>query len=127
MAKEKIQATGCCHYCGSVRFVNATEEKTQEQLDLLATKECDCEKAKFERNKETQRERAITNIKLLISAEKCPKVTEGLSAVVPFIQDFVFTEVTVKLDDVSKVKMSMNDKGSIVISKTDTIKDTIGD
>ena len=122
----KIQATGTCHYCGSVRLVNVTEEKEQQELDLLATKECDCEKARFERNKEDQRDIAFANIELLLG-DKCPKAIEGLKTVVPFIQEFVFTEVTVKLNDVSKVQMKMNDRGSIIITKTDTIKDTIGD
>lgn len=122
----KIQATGVCHYCGSVKLVNVTEEKEQKELDLIATKECDCERAKFERNKEEQLEIARTNLNLLIG-DKCPKAVEGLTKVVPYIQDYVFTEVTVKLNEVSKVQMKMNDKGSIVISKTDTIKDTIGD
>lgn len=126
MAKEKIKSTGACKYCGSIRIVNAAADMTQTELDTIATEECDCEMAKNERNKEEQKEIATANIKLLIG-EKHPKATEGLTQMIPFIQDFAFTEVTVKLNEVSKVQMKMNDRGSIIISKTDTIKDTVGE
>jgi len=126
MGKEKIKSTGVCRYCGSIRIVNAAADMTQTELDAIASEECDCEQAKFERNKEQQKDIAIANLKLLI-ADKCPKAADGLTAMIPFIQDFVFMEVTVKLNEVSKVQMKMNDKGSIIITKTDTIKDTVGD
>lgn len=126
MAKEKIKSTGVCKYCGSLRIVNGAADMTQTELDAMATEDCDCEQAKFERNKEQKKNIAIANLKLLIG-DKCPKATIGLTGMIPFIQDYVFTEVTVKLNEVSKVQMKMNDKGSIIITKTDTIKDTVGE
>ena len=126
MAKEKIKSTGVCKYCGSLRIVNAAADMTQTELDAMATEDCDCEQAKHERDKEQQKNIAIANLKLLIG-DKCPKATIGLTGMIPFIQDYVFTEVTVKLNEVSKVQMKMNDKGSIIITKTDTIKDTVGE
>ena len=126
MGKEKIESTGVCKYCGSIRIVNGAADMTQTELDAIASEECDCEQAKYERNKEQQKNIAIANLKLLIG-DKCPKATVGLTGMIPFIQDYVFTEVTVKLNEISKVQMKMNDKGSIIITKTDTIKDTVGD
>lgn len=126
MAKDKIQTTGVCKYCGSIRIVNGAADMTQSELDTIASQECDCEMAKHERNKEEQKDIAIANLKLLIG-DKHPKAVDGLTELIPFIQEFVFTEVSVKLNEISKLQMKMNDKGSIIITKTDTIKDTVGD
>ena len=126
MAKEKIKSTGVCRYCGSLRIVNAAAEMTQTELDAIASEECDCDQAKFERDKQTKKEIAIANLNTLIG-DRHPKAAEGLTKAIPFLQDYIFTEVSVKLNDISKVQMKMNDKGSIVITKTDTIKDTVGE
>ncbi len=54
--------TGTCKYCGQVRMVRYAEGKTQEDLDRIATSECDCDGAQRERNALYEESKARTAI-----------------------------------------------------------------
>lgn len=57
--------TGTCKYCGQVRetFVPEEIEETQENLDRLATEQCDCEKAEKAREKRQAAEKGKSTLK----------------------------------------------------------------
>lgn len=57
--------TGTCKFCGQVRetFVPEEIEETQENLDRLATEQCDCEKAEKEREKRQAAEKGKSTLK----------------------------------------------------------------
>lgn len=56
--------TGTCKYCGQVHetFVPEEIEETQENLDRLATEQCDCEKAEKAREKRQAVEKSKTTL-----------------------------------------------------------------
>ena len=61
--------TGTCKYCGQVRMVRYAEGKTQEDLDRIATSECDCDGAQRERNAPVRREQSPNGNRQSDSAE----------------------------------------------------------
>lgn len=60
-------AYGTCKYCGNPRFVmKAPTDATQSEIDAIATDECDCEKAEFERTVRELRGKASSSIAKIV-------------------------------------------------------------
>ena len=64
-----MKQIGTCHFCGQQHFVAAGEESTEEQLDYLATLECDCERAQDFAELERKKNQAWANIDMLFENE----------------------------------------------------------
>lgn len=48
------ETSGFCRYCKQSRIVMAPENATQEELSELATKECNCKEAEYQRKRDMQ-------------------------------------------------------------------------
>lgn len=115
--------TGTCKYCGQVRetFVPEEIEKTQENLDRLATEQCDCEKAGKERAKRQAAERSKDTLGKMLS--RWPEAAEEAKTLVDLVSKGELEAVTLKVPASTTVKISENSKGNIVVNKTTTIQE----
>ena len=53
MSKLK-ESQGFCKYCKQAVMIQAPEDATQEQLNKIASKECSCKEADYQRKRELQ-------------------------------------------------------------------------
>ena len=53
------------------------------------------------------------------------QAADFLKQAIPVIQSYSMMSVTAQINDVSKVKLSMNQKGSFKVEKIDTLKQTL--
>lgn len=49
-----IESTGFCKYCKQAVMIKASEDATQEELNDIASKECNCKEAEYQRKREMQ-------------------------------------------------------------------------
>ena len=49
-----IESTGFCKYCKQAVMIKALEDATQEELNDIASKECNCKEAEHQRAKDMQ-------------------------------------------------------------------------
>lgn len=115
--------TGTCKYCGQVRetFVPEEIEETQENLDRLATEQCDCEKAEKAREKRQAAEKSKTTLKKMLS--RWPEAAEEAEVLVNLISSGALEAVTLKVPMSTTVKVSVNGKGNIVVNKITTVQE----
>lgn len=109
--------TGTCKYCGQVRetFVPEEIEETQENLDRLATEQCDCEKAEKAREKRQAVEKSKTTLEKMLS--KWPEAAEEAKTLVNLVSKGTLEMVTLKVTARTTVKISENREGNIVVNK----------
>ena len=74
--KKLKESTGTCKYCKQAAMIKAPEDTTQEELDEIATKECSCEQAQFQRKREMRFEAAKTYLENVLN-EKYPIAYEA--------------------------------------------------
>ena len=89
--------TGTCKYCGQVHetFVPEEIEETQENLDRLATEQCDCEKAEKAREKRQAVEKSKTTLEKMLS--KWPEAAEEAKTLVNLVSKGALEMVTLKV------------------------------
>lgn len=59
------QYTGCCIYCGQTQLVVAGEDLTEDEINKLATLQCNCDEAQALQKIEQKKTYADANIKRL--------------------------------------------------------------
>lgn len=114
--EEKETRTGVCLYCGQTRIVEAD---TQEEADIIATRECKaCDNAL------KQTARLHDNIEILCGEtargysmqELDPDLIEGIKETGKLLIDGLVERVTFKLDD-STISLNNTRDGVSVIRK----------
>ena len=116
---ENEKGTGYCGFCGQGVLVDALEGFTQKDLDLEATYKCSCEGARRMRQREAQKEEALSNIEALV-APKYPEIADILYECVNAIQESNVKNVTVSNDEGVKAVLTSNmSKIKLKLSKTD--------
>lgn len=116
MDEKKI---GYCGFCGQGNMVEAAEGYEQADLDLEATYKCHCEGARRMREREAQKEEALSNIEQLVS-QKYPEMADILYECVNAIQEGKVRNVTVSNDEGVKAILTSNlGKIRLKLSKTD--------
>lgn len=110
-------AYGTCKYCGNPRFVmKAPTDATQSEIDAIATDECDCEKAEFERTVRELRGKASSSIAKIVQ-----KTSREAAAVLEMAAESVargtITKVTIVIDGMNTVVMYKKNE-RIIVQKT---------
>lgn len=102
--------TGYCEYCGDPRQVMVNTNATQEEANVQATKECDCEMAKKEREKEAQRVLCEKNIQDLL---RCgfPEIADIFLEALGCIQAGVMKSISVDTGMGKKARLSWTRDG----------------
>ena len=118
------QATGTCQFCHQTQIVLMRDENyTQPEADEEATEKCKCEGATLRRKQRLNKELAEANIDSILVNHA--QAADFLKQAIPAIQSYSILSVTAQINDVSKVKLSMNQKGSFKVEKIDTLKQTL--
>ncbi|MDO4285570.1 MAG: hypothetical protein Q4C60_09590 [Eubacteriales bacterium] len=67
--EERVTQTGWCRYCGSSLLIEVLPRTPQEELNDIATQECDCDQAQYAREREGKIRRAQITVKNLSASE----------------------------------------------------------
>lgn len=110
---------GKCKYCGNARIVDTDEELNQEELDALASDQCDCNGAEHARKRKADRETAEAYIDDLVDKEE---VAEELKRFIPLLQECKIDGVTVKVNEKTKITLATKTSGALKVARVDTLK-----
>lgn len=113
---------GFCKYCGNSRIVKLKDEGieyTQTMLDEMAAEQCDCEGACHQRKKEADRETASAYIDNVVDKEA---LAAALKNFIEVLQDYKAQSISVKVDDKTKISLSIGQDGALSVQRTDTLK-----
>ena len=114
MAKEKVARKGECKYCRSMRIVNSEEELSQEELDRIASEECDCAGAKLARKKEESRRFAYEYADGLFESK--PEARELMRAAITAVSEGTVNKATIKVGK-NTYTITINSDSEIKIQK----------
>ena len=117
---------GTCRFCGQRRLVRYAGGLTQEELDKIATDECNCDGAIKERNIRYEASKARTAVEKVIMP-RYPEAGAVLKEAVDSTAHGLFHAVTIGLGDGAKATMTVNRKGAISVKLSETIITTIED
>lgn len=129
-AEERTQHAGTemgtCRFCGQRKLVRYVGGLTQEELDKIATDECNCDGAIKERNIRYEASKARTAVEKVIMP-RYPEAGVILKEAVDSTAHGLFHAVTIGLGDGAKATMTVNRKGAISVKLSETIITTIED
>lgn len=117
---------GTCRFCGQRRLVRYAGGLTQEELDKIATDECNCDGAIKERNIRYETSKARTAVEKVIMP-RYPEAGAILKEAADSTAHGLFHAVTIGLGDGAKATMTVNRKGAISVKLSETIITTIED
>lgn len=107
---------GVCRYCGQVRMVALEASASQEDVDTLATKGCNCPDAKIQRDRDQRYEKASQNIEKIFTDNL--EISEILKIATKKIVNDEIDGVTVKRGRMT-AKAAATSKGTIKINRTE--------
>lgn len=127
--KEKASETlvGTCRFCHQQRFVeHADPTLTQEDINEIATVECDCEEAMRERELMNSVRAVSQNVNQSVKLAR--EVREAVIGLLKPIAMGLIQNANIKIDDMTTVKVSIKN-GRLTCVKTvkeNTTVDEIG-
>lgn len=125
--EERVEKVGTCRFCHQQRYVEHVDESmSQEEVDEIASIECDCEEAM--RARELSNSVRAVEESIRRNASLVKEVREGVCGLLKPVALGYIQNVTVKVDDLTTLKISIK-KGRLTCVKTvkeDTIIDEMG-
>lgn len=115
---------GVCKYCGQIRMVKSEALTPQDDVDALASKECDCFDAKAQRNQDRKYEKARCNIDIIFKND--PETAEILNMAARKIADDKIDGIAVKCGRMT-AKISGTAKGTIKVTKQEKDESSLED
>lgn len=118
MEQERIRETrmGTCYYCHQQRFVEAVDtETTQEEVNEIATRECDCEEARIAR--ELSNTVAAVKRNIEENMDLRPDLETAVKAMLEPVAAGQAKNCTIKVDDNTVIKIYVN-KGRLNCVRT---------
>lgn len=121
MAKIK-KVTGFCNYCSQGRLVDVpdNEEFTQDELNRIATDECECPQAIAHREREDKIERAEYYINNLVPEQE-EHAKPLLRAAVPLLIDRMIKKMSINVDGRVTYAIYRGKEDSIIAQRQETI------
>jgi len=123
---------GACRFCGQTKAIHPLNPyMTDEEADAIATEDCDCPAAKFQREKEGKRERAKAAVKTKFGPGEGgerwvnEETLHFLEAAVDLVIEEQVESVQVKVSHTVTAKIHLTGKGNVKIEKTKTTKSAI--
>ena len=117
---------GYCRFCNNSRILTNVPENLdeypcdpQDVLNDIASKECDCEGARYERKKKADQQTIEAYIDDLIDKEE---LATALKNFIEVLQNYKAQSITVKIDDKTKFSMSVGQDGALSVQRVDTMK-----
>lgn len=113
MKTERITRKGECRYCHNMRIVQAEEDLSQDELDRIASEECDCAGANLARKKEDSKRRAFEWAENIFNSK--PEALALMKAAITAINEAVIGRMSMKIGK-NTYTVTMNGDGEIKVS-----------
>ena len=115
-------AKGTCRYCKQMRVVKVPEgpDLPEEALDQIATDECDCEKAKYYRERQEKIERAELTIENM-APEHEQQAANIMKAALPEIVDQRIRKISVSVSSDVSYTLSRGKDGEVKIRRQEIV------
>ncbi len=107
--------TGACKHCGQMQNID-TEETNEYILDKMATHNCNCEKAEHARQIECVKAAAAEKV-IEICGEQFHEMAELLIQLTHRVLEGKIRNVTLQMDDQTKIKIAKSTKAFVKIEK----------
>lgn len=123
---HSVERTGCCKFCGQIATVNALERFSEDDMNELATEQCDCDEAGWYALQKGQKERAHAKIDALFSKDHMLSDEELQflhSTVDPIVRDWL-QKVTVEINGTLKMTINKTKKNNVKITRTQNVRST---
>lgn len=121
MAEIK-KVTGFCNYCSQGRLVAVPDDRefSQDELNKIATEECECKQAAFQREREDKIERAEYYINNLVP-DKEEHTKPLLRSAVPLLLDHTIKKMSLNVDGRVTYAIFRGKEDSIIAQRQETI------
>ena len=116
-----MKQIGTCKYCGQQMALVVGDEMTEEEINELASRECNCDGAKTNARLYDNRIQTEANIKQLVEN---PEVADLLIGAIPLIQKGLIDNIKTQMNETDKINITQKDS-IIRVQKVVTLKDTL--
>lgn len=124
---ESMSLTGMCRFCQQDRFVvGAGKCKSQEEINEIATFECNCEEGESWRNRQTSAQQAKDKLaEMFISETESHAAEMYLRPAIEDIAENRISSISITLTEKVSASVSMNGKGQIIVKRKEVEVDMV--
>ena len=119
--------TGMCRFCQQDRFVvGAGKFKNQEEINEIATFECNCEEGESWRERQTSAKQAKDKLaEMFISETESHAAEMYLRPAIEDIAENRISSISITLTEKVSASVSMNGKGQIIVKRKEVEVDMV--
>ena len=121
-----VEKNGACKFCGQIKLVEALDEFNEDELNELATEQCNCYEAQNYTSRLYRKEKADCRIEELFGPGNKPEITDArmqmLHQAAGYVVDGIAEKVTVEVTSELKMMVSETAKGNIKINRKTTVQ-----
>lgn len=124
---ESMSLTGMCRFCQQDRFVvGAGKCKNQEEINEIATFECNCEEGQSWRDRQTSAKQAKDKLaEMFISETESHAAEMYLRPAIEDIAENRISSISITLTEKVSASISMNGKGQIIVKRKEVEVDMV--
>ena len=124
---ESMSLTGMCRFCQKDRFVvGAGKCKSQEEINEIATFECNCEEGESWRNRQTSAQQAKDKLaEMFISEAESHAAEMYLRPAIKDIAENRIGSISITLTKKVSASVNINSKGQIIVKRKEVEVDTV--
>lgn len=124
---ESMSLTGMCRFCQQDRFVvGAGKCKNQEEINEIATFECNCEEGESWRERQTSAKQAKDKLaEMFISETEMHAAEKYLRPAIEDIAENKISSISITLTEKVSASVSMNGKGKIIVKRKEVEVDMV--
>lgn len=115
----KAPSAGMCRFCGQYQAVIGAERcETQEEIDQIATEECNCEEGRNWRERQTSMRAAEDQLaELFIDKQEHEAADNFLKPAIREIGRNGIKSLSIQISETVSASIHMNSKGNIIIKR----------
>lgn len=124
---ESMSLTGVCRFCQQDRFVvGAGNCTSQEEINEIATFECDCEEGESWRNRQTSAKQAKDKLaEMFISEAESHAAEMYLRPAIEDVAENRIGSISIAINEKVSASVSMNGKGQIIVKRKEIEVDMV--
>lgn len=124
---ESMSLTGMCRFCQQDRFVvGAGKCKNQEEINEIATFECNCEEGQSWRDRQTSAKQAKDKLaEMFISETESHAAEMYLRPAIEDIAENRISSISITLTEKVSASVSINGKGQIIVKRKEVEVDMV--
>lgn len=113
---NREQKSGICAYCKQIRFVMADADASPDELNELATEQCDCTAARMEQEKKQRLQSAVNWIDEVFVGEQ-ERQKDAVKAMVKEVFSGNIRGASLRLNEKTTLRIVINSKGFLKIER----------